>query len=405
MPDSSSIEARIAKLAADLDSLSVDVAHDEASRKRLMGVVMATKAKVESPIETIWGLIMSPHAPASLMVLIRAGVLAALVAAGKPQTSKALAASTGASEALLIRLMRPLVALGVFRETALHTYAATPISQTLMAPPLLGGYQFMFDLATRALANLPRYLEKTGFAHVDGAPGPFQDCNHTQDGLFAYLEKDPAMMANFNAFMAGSIANRPDWFTTFDVQGIVLAGAKTDAEAVLLVDVAGGQGHDIAAFQHAFPAAPGKLVLQELPAVLDSIPVAALAAQIERQKIDFFEAQPVQGARAYYLRYIFHDWPDAACVHIMTHIAAAMERGYSKLIIFEWILPETDVPLYPALLDVNMMALLNGRERTEEQWSGLLGQAGLQVVRFHKAGADAEGLIEAELADQEMVRP
>ncbi|KAF2110945.1 hypothetical protein BDV96DRAFT_650549 [Lophiotrema nucula] len=83
---------------------------------------------------------MSPHTPASLMVAIRMGVLANLVKAGKPQTAKGLAASTGGDEMLIVRLICPLVAKGVFRETNVRTYATTPISETLIAPPLIGGY-------------------------------------------------------------------------------------------------------------------------------------------------------------------------------------------------------------------------------------------------------------------------
>jgi hypothetical protein len=332
------------------------------------------------------------------MTLIRAGVLTDLVAAGKPKTGKELADSTGASEALIIRLMRPLVALGVFRETDIETYESTPVSQTLTAPPLIGGYQYMFNTATQSLANMPQYLEKTGFKHVDAAPGPFQDCNNSEDGFFDHLIKRPELMSDFNAFMAGILAMRPDWFKSFDAQSLVLDGAKKDdPEAVLFVDVAGGEGHDVAAFQKAHPNAPGKLVLQDLAPVIDSI--KALDSKIVRQKIDFFQEQPVKGARAYYTRAIFHDWPDHSCVQIMKHIAGAMEKGYSKLLIFEWILPSKDVPLYPALLDVNMMALLNGKERTEEQWTALLKASGLKVVKFHKVAPDAEGLIEAELAD------
>lgn len=398
IPEASTVEARIAKLAADVESLAKDTASDPALQKQLYGVVMGAMAKVEAPIDTIWRMIMSPHAPAALMVLIRAGVLTDLVAAGKPKTANELADSTGAAEQLIIRLMRPLVALGVFRETDIETYESTPISQTLTAPPLLGGYQFMFDMATRSLANLPRYLEKTGFKHVDGSPGPFQDCNGSEDGMFENLIKRPDMMTNFNAFMSGSIAMRPNWFNVFDAKSIVLEGAKKDdPEAVLFIDVAGGEGHDVAAFQKAFPDAPGKLVLQDLPPVIDNI--KSLDDNIVRQKLDFFQEQPVKGARAYYFRYIFHDWPDHSCVEIMKRTAAAMEKGYSKLIIFEWILPSKGVPLYPALLDVNMMALLNGRERTEEQWTTLLRASGLKVVKFHKVAPDAEGLVEAELAD------
>lgn len=292
--------------------------------------------------------------------------------------------------------MRPLCALGIFRETDVETYESTPISQVLTAPPLIGGYQFMFDLATRSLANLPRYLEKTGFKHVDGPPGPFGDSNQTDLGMFPYLMEHPDMMSNFNAFMAGSLETRPDWFNTFPADEIILKGASEDPEKVLLIDVAGGEGHDVEAFHKAYPNAPGKLVLQDLPPVIANI--KSLPDKIIRQPHDMFGEQTVKGARAYYFRNIFHDWPDDACVKIMKQIAAAMEPGYSKIIIFEWILPAKGTPLYPALLDVNMMALLNGRERTQEQWTNLLTQAGLKPVQFRKVSDEAEGLIEAVLA-------
>ncbi|CAN8103135.1 unnamed protein product [Discula destructiva] len=392
-----SINSRIASLAASIDTLNADVAHDEVSRKQLLEVIQGAMAKVESPMETLWRMIMSPHAPSALMVLIRSGVVTDLVAGGKPKTGKQLAESTGASEELIIRLMRPLTALGIFREIDVNTYAASPISELLVAPPLIGGYQFMFDLATRSLANMPRYLEKTGFKHVDGAPGPFQDCNSTDDLMFPYLMKNPEMMAHFNNFMSGSLASRANWFDKFETQGILLDGAKEDdPEATLLVDIAGGEGHDVEAFTKAFPNAPGKLVLQDLPPVIANI--KQLDPKIIRQPHDMFGEQPVKGARAYYMRNIYHDWPDDACVEIMKRISGAMSRGYSKLLIFEWIMPEKGVPLYPALLDINMMALLNGRERTEAKWTTLLNAAGLKVIKFHHVGPDEEGLIEAELA-------
>ncbi|KAF2642009.1 S-adenosyl-L-methionine-dependent methyltransferase [Massarina eburnea CBS 473.64] len=391
------IETRIANLSKDIDALYKDVGNDEASRKQLMGVILGAMSKVESPMETIWRIIMSPHAPAALMVMIRSGVLTALVSANKPMTATELATSTGTSSTLIIRMMRPLTALGIFHETDVYTYASSPISELLTAPPLMGGYQFMFDLATRSLANMPRYLEKTGFQHVDAAPGPFQDCNNTEDGMFQYLIKNPKIMTNFNAFMAGSLEERLDWFNTWDAQSIIINGAKKDHEAVLLVDVAGGEGHDVQAFGRAFPDAPGKLVLEDLPPVIDNI--KALDSKIVRQPHDFFTEQPIKGARAYYVRNIFHDWPNEKCVEIMKQLAAAMEKGYSKLLIFEWILPAKGVPLYPALLDVNMLTLLNGRERTEDEWSNLLTQAGLKIVKVRKVSDEAEGLMEVELAD------
>ncbi|KAI0186294.1 hypothetical protein EV127DRAFT_484391 [Xylaria flabelliformis] len=99
-----------------------------------------------------------------------------------------------------------------------------------------------FSAATRSLANLPFYLEKTSFKHVEGAPGPFQDAHNTQDNMFPWLIKDPPMMGNFNAFMTGQRADR----------------------------------------KQCYPDAPGKLILQDLPPVIDTI--QDLTPKIERQK-------------------------------------------------------------------------------------------------------------------------
>lgn len=393
--DSSDINASVEAISTKIKHLSSEI-RDEETRKKLLGILMQATAELESPVETIWKMIMSPHAPAALMVMIQLGVVHNLVQAGKPKTAKELAADCDGDEMLIVRMMRPLVALGIFCETTSQTYESTPISEALVAPPLTGGYQFMFDLATRSLANLPRYLERSGYKNVTQAPGPFEDSNNTEDGMFPYLIKHPSMMTNFNVFMSGSLETRPDWFKTFSAQDIVLDGAQAgDGDSVLLVDIGGGEGHDIEAFQRAFPDAPGALVLQDTAPVIENI--KSLSPTVVRQKHDFFQPQPVHGARAYYFRNIFHDWPDHSCVEILKHIAAAMTRGYSKLIIFEWILPSINVPLYPSLLDINMMALLNGMERTEDQWTALLGQAGLKVAKFHTVSAEAEGLIEAEL--------
>ena len=113
-------------------------------------------------------------------------------------------------------------------------------------------------------------------------------------------------MSNFNTFMAGSLETRKDWFSQFPVDEILLNGAsKEDPESVLLVDIAGGEGHDIEAFHKSYPGIPGKLILQDLPPTIDNI--KSLDRAVVRQKYDFFTKQPVKGARGYYLRNIFHD--------------------------------------------------------------------------------------------------
>lgn len=97
----------------------------------------------------------------------------------------------------------------------------------------------------------------------------------------------------------------------------------------------------------------------------------------------------------YHLRAILHDWPTKNCQEILSHIAAAMEPKYSRLIIREFILPDTNAPLLGSCNDLLMMVLLAGMERTEKQWTELLNDAGLDVVGFWTTVKGGEGVIEA----------
>jgi hypothetical protein len=139
----STLDSRIDAIAADLNKLAGDASADEAARKKLLGILNKSTAQVELPVETIWRMMMSPHAPSALNVIIRTGVLEEIVKAGKPQSAKELGEKLKVDPELIVRMMRPQVALGIFKETGVQTYESTPISQTLTAPPLIGGYQFL----------------------------------------------------------------------------------------------------------------------------------------------------------------------------------------------------------------------------------------------------------------------
>ena len=102
-----------------------------------------------------------------------------------------------------------------------------------------------------------------------------------------------------------------------------------------------------------------------------------------------------EGARIYFFHFVFHDWSDDQCHRILTQTAAAMTPGYSKLILGEFILRNTETPLLAAGFDIQMMALHSGMERSERQWKILLNGAGLEVSHMAFSQADGEGIIEA----------
>lgn len=95
------------------------------------------------------------------------------------------------------------------------------------------------------------------------------------------------------------------------------------------------------------------------------------------------------------MRSCLHDYNDKDCQSILKAIVKAMKPGYSKMLIFEWILPDVGTPLYPALLDINMLSLFSAMERTETQWRVLLDGVGLEIVKVWSIGTHTEGLIEA----------
>ena len=103
------------------------------------------------------------------------------------------------------------------------------------------------------------------------------------------------------------------------------------------------------------------------------------------------------GARAYYFRNVFHDWPDEECREILRQTASAMEWDYSRLLINEWCLSDHGSAAFATFSDINMMAACAGMERTEAQWLDLLATSGLKVLKVWSATPDAESLIEAVL--------
>ncbi|OTA67095.1 S-adenosyl-L-methionine-dependent methyltransferase [Hypoxylon sp. EC38] len=372
---------------------SVLASKDETARKHMFKAAKQAMAMLETPFEAVWRLIMSPHAHSALMSLIKAGVIQEIAKTDSPSSADHLAKVTGADRLLLVRLLRPMNAIGVVKEINQEEYAPTAITKALgLNRALFGGYRVMFSATTRSFVNMPYYLEKTGFKNVEGPLGPFQDAHDTHDNMFSWIMKDPLMTADFNAFITGHAVNRKQWFESFDAEDILIRGTKTDPDATLMVDVGGGEGYDIAMFHKRYPDAPGRLILQD---AVDSL--EELTPKVERQKHDFFQPQPVKGARCYYFHNILHNWSDADCVKILKNTAGAMTPGYSKLLISEFVLPTSNTPLLPALLDIQMMAILNAMERTEAQYSKLLDAAGLKIAKVWSIGAETEGIVEAVL--------
>lgn len=122
---------------------------------------------------------------------------------------------------------------------------------------------------------------------------------------------------------------------------------------------------------------------------------------IERIPHDFHAEQPIQGARAYFMHSIMHDWPDDVCRSILGRTVGAMRPGYSKLLVFDALIPSVGAHWENTAGDMLMMTQLSALERTERQWYDLVegSSLGLRIVKIWTCGLPGvEVLIECELA-------
>lgn len=287
--------------------------------------------------------------------------------------------------------------MGVLKQSSKDTFTSTPLALAYVSssplsaaviqvyvPPLSPSFR-LFPLTVtlsthffKTLWQMPDYFAQTGWKNPsDGYDGPFQFSHRTKQHYFEWVAEHPYYQKAFNATMQLSFRrNGEDWFTFFPVAEKLSVQDPADA---LLVDIGGSQGKDLAALKKLYPDLPGRLILQDLPAVVEAAR-DRLPHGIEVQGHDFFDPQPVEGAAAYYLRTVLHDWPDMQALRILARVREAMGPE-SLLLIDEICLPETHVPFRAAVGDFMMMAGFSGAERTENQFRKLLEEAGFELVK------------------------
>ncbi|OGM50633.1 O-methyltransferase [Aspergillus bombycis] len=352
----------IKKLLVDvqvlLDAYQSDAT--ETSRAEAQEKALGLACALEKPRDAILKIAYSPTVVMAVKVAHDLKVLPTLAKATSPVPLNELAALKPADPLLVERMMRVLVAHGFAEEPEPCEYLPTALSKEMTQRTSIGIVESLFLEFLPGIRKVPEYL---------------------QDG-FAWFCENPAALTRFNAFMEGQRADRPHWADWFPISDQILASAHKGSDGTLLVDIGGGRGHDLLGFKQRFPDAPGKLVLEDLPTVIEE---ARSALDPEGKGIDavgydfFAQEQPIKVARVYYFRNLFHDWSDDKARLIIRNLIPAMERGYSK------VLMEDD-------------GILLRLERTRQRFTNLLESAGLKVTKFWAREGDGQGIIEAELA-------
>jgi hypothetical protein len=315
-----------------------------------------------SPAGKLLEMIAMRHVPQAIHVVAVLGI-ADLLGDGSKGVDQ-LAEATGTEARVLRRVMRTLVAAGVFAEDKSSRFRLTSLGQ-----PLRSGAADSVRAASVFLSGEPD-LEgllpscvRTGKTAVELASGT--------TNWIDYYQRDPARAAVFNAGMTA--------LSNAHYKGV--AGAYDFRRIRKLVDVGGGHGRLISMILKAYPAMQG--VLFDLPHALEggrkTISEKGLSNRCDAVSGNFFEFVPA-GADAYILSRVIHDWDDHKAAAILTVVRKAMPN-HGRLLLFETMITKTNELSYPLLSDLNMVIRTGGCERTRDEYRALYSAAGFKLTR------------------------
>lgn len=282
-----------------------------------------------------------------------------------PKSADELASATGTKPELLYRLLRALASVGIFAEEDGKRFTLTPLAEPLRSD---------FAGSQRSLALM------MGDAQY-WAWGNLSDTVKTGDNAYEKIFGKPIFE---------HLAERPEKARIFDDAMTGIHGRETGAiidaydfsRINVIADIGGGNGSKITAILQAHPKMRG--ILFDLPHVIERArPIIESAGLSDRCQLvdgDFFQSVP-SGADAYVMRHIIHDWDDEKSLKILGNCQAVMSAG-SKLLLVESVIPPGNDPFMGKFLDLTMMLIPGGKERTEDEYRELYDKAGFDLVRI-----------------------
>jgi hypothetical protein len=312
------------------------------SRQKLIASARELISAAETPVETLlWNIWAMPTRSVALRLAVDLKLFeTACSDNGSPKTNEQLAAGapTGTSPTLVKRITRAIASMKMLdqqeQEKGVILYTPNALTQLLAVPEYAAGVIFCFDCTQKSYAHMPEYLKATGYQNPEnGIDGPFQYANKHDGHAFTWLAAQPEIFKAFHGYLHTLRIHRPSWTEIYPVQARLVDGLATDGDASALVDLGGGTGQILQDFAKEVPEYKGRLVLQELEEVIGAAQAIGVGDRIELQVHDFFRPQPVQGARAYFMRSVLHDWPDEQCRKILKNLKDVMTPGYSRILI------------------------------------------------------------------------
>jgi hypothetical protein len=283
-----------------------------------------------------------------------------------PRTAAELAVSVGAHPEALGRVLRLLSAHGVF-ESCDGRFRHSPASRMLRTdhPQSMRDYVRMW--------GLPPFWASFGEMEQSVRTGLSVGDKVIPGGLWAYVAQNPDANAIFNATMVTKARTQiAGILAAYDFSGFDLIG-----------DIGGGRGQLLSALLERVPTAQG--VLFDLPHVVKD-DAGVVSPRLKRQAGDFFKDKlPV--CDAYLLMEVIHDWSDAESVSILKAIRR-VAPPHAKLLVIEEMVPDEPGPAWAKMLDIYMLTLIGGKQRSRQEYEALFDAAGFSLKREINTGAD-----------------
>ncbi|MGH3867587.1 MAG: methyltransferase [Pseudonocardiaceae bacterium] len=316
------------------------------------------------PWVTMRRLGMGGFVSQAISVFARLGVADALAAG--PRDAEEIAELVGAHGPTLYRLLRALGDVGVVTELENRRFVLTPLGEVLRSdvPGSFRAWGAWIEIpfSRDAWTGLYETIRtgETAFDRVHGVK------------FFDYLAEHPEDAAVFDAAMTSVSTS----------ETVAIAHTYDFTRFGTIVDVGGGRGGLLTAILAANPHLQGMLF--DVPAVAAGASEEISGTEVaDRCKVvsgDFFDSVP-EGADAYLLSNVIHDWDDDHAARILSTCRTAMAETACVLVV-DLVLPEDGQPSAGKLEDLGMLVLTGGRERTEAEYRALFGRAGFRLTRI-----------------------
>ncbi|QDS72572.1 hypothetical protein FKW77_000844 [Venturia effusa] len=394
-----------AGLNASFEAIFSTIEHDPtnlkaiaAGKEQLVGLSHATIGTALGPAFTLVSLSATPANLTAIRVAIDLKLFEMIASKQGPTGLSEMAQKTRADATLIKRILRLVCALGFVKQVDASSWEATSMTHTLTVPPLRDWMVAHFDKRMEIWGRFPAWLKKHDYKTSWASDEDNIAKEVFGSNCWEFFDQHPEDSVTFDSAMSIQENFPAETQPPYPMFGNA-AGLDLKADGVTLVDVGGGAGQAIGNIRKTYPNIPGRFILQDLPKSIESLaPGRSEELGFEPMVHSFFEPQPIKGGKYYHLRRVLHDWNDEACLKILEPTKAAMDPNYSRLLIHDFVLPDVNCGPMEAAIDLIMMTVCDGKERTEGDWHELLGKAGFKIEKIHKAEVGTTAVIEASIA-------